>query len=212
VSQVSSAVVTLALVTPPGQHWVDRTDCISPCLDGREVSITRPRGALRARLQRPHAVQRGDDRSTRRPLLWRNLRRRRRRRTAPDAIEICTWICRCRARARGRRRGRCAHVGGAHVDVRRVLSAAVLGMLYGGGFLPVVYQLAERAAPGRGAREVLFKAAAVTAVCSSLGNYVSMLWRRSFAPAEAPSECAAALLEPPRGADQVSSPFSSLHL
>ena len=103
-------------------------------------------------------------------------------------------------------------VRGAHVDVRRVLSAAVLGMLYGGGFLPVVYQLAERAAPGRGAREVLFKAAAVTAVCSSLGNYVSMLWRRSFAPAEAPSECAAALLEPPRGADQVSSPFSSLHL
>ena len=91
----------------------------------------------------------------------------------------------------------------AHVDVPRVLSAAVLGMLYGGGFLPVVYQLAEKAAPGTGAREVLVKAAGVTAVCSSLGNYVSMLWRRSFAPAEAPGECAAALLE------HVSPPFST---
>ena len=56
------------------------------------------------------------------------------------------------------------------IDGPRAMSACVLGFVYGGGFLPVVYQLAEQMVPGRGARAVLIKAAAVTAVCSSMGN------------------------------------------
>ena len=74
------------------------------------------------------------------------------------------------------------------VDGLRAISACALGVLYGGGFLPVVYQLAEKWAPGRGAQAVLIKAAAVTAVCSTAGNYASMMWRRCSAPSEVPGE------------------------
>ena len=74
------------------------------------------------------------------------------------------------------------------VDGLRAMSACILGFLYGGGFLPVVYQLAEKWVPGRGAKAVLIKAAAVTAVCSSMGNYASMMWRRCSAPSNVPGE------------------------
>ena len=69
---------------------------------------------------------------------------------------------------------------------RRVLSAAGLGLVYGGVLLPSVYQLAEGLFPGVSPRTVLAKVLLACSLLSTFGNYFSMFWRRCAQPSPAP--------------------------
>lgn len=69
---------------------------------------------------------------------------------------------------------------------QRVLSAAGLGLVYGGALLPSVYQLAEGLFPGVSLRTVMAKTLLACSLLSTFGNWFSLMWRRCAQPSPAP--------------------------